>query len=173
MDACFIDAVYVYKWSAPLTVAAANCYWWLKVCWKRLMPLTHRPLDSWLTSDMQSILHFLVCLQGWLISSCHWSKYGNFGTHICPCGQIRWCDTEDCPRIFFFLPHSWESQLSVDWWASSVVEITGISIYLSVLVSKSQNTTFKKRRFQALSGTELFWHCTVFFKTTYPSAELA
>lgn len=128
----------VYKWSASLTVAITNCYWWFKVSWKRLMLLTHRPQIA----DMQYILHLLLCSQGYATDL----YIGIFGAHmsLLP-NQMVWY--WGLSQNFFFLP----VRGSYSWRASSLVEITRISIYLSV--SKSQNTTFKKRQFSGF-----FWH---------------
>lgn len=92
----------VYKWSASLTMAGANCYWRLKACWKR--PPTNRPPDIaalFLTSNPCRIC---CCAYRVNESACDTDlNMGICGAHTCPCSQSRLRDTKDCPRTASFV----------------------------------------------------------------------
>lgn len=160
----------VYKWSASLTMAGANCYWRLKACWKR--PPTNRPPDIaalFLTSNPCRIC---CCAYRVNESACDTDlNMGICGAHTCPCSQSRLRDTKDCPRtasfvgvravFFLFLMR-----------VSSVAEITVILIYLSVSVSKSRDGMLKRLHVPSFSG--FYWLCAVVWnRLINPAAEMA
>lgn len=130
------------------------------------MLLTHRPPASWLVSDKQSIPHSLVWL-GLNLSTQYTNLYVENSVHIFVLVSKSDCTIQ---RIASELPHLWELSLPGDWCVCSVVEITGILIYLSVLISKWQKKNFEEATHRPLLAKS--FTAVRYFKKIYPSAKL-